>query len=167
MTSHSQAAVIVTFDQVGNDVVATWSGTLHVGAPVYTALFNWDYFAAGFNELIALSVLEYGMSVDGIVGSTSLSGLISGHTGDLGFSGSIFYLPTGSSEFVDFDVLSVSQTFGNQTLVGIGASAFDNTLAWTSGAGGTNTISYTTVPEPSSTALIGLGALALVVRRRR
>ena len=46
----------------------------------------------------------------------------------------------------------------------IGAASFNNTLAWTSSAGGTNTISYTTcIPEPSSTALLGLGALGITL----
>jgi len=63
-------------------------------------------------------------------------------------------------------------TWTNQKLADIGADAFDNTLAWTSSAGGTNTISYTTVvspvPEPSSAlslgALLGFG---LLIRTRR
>jgi hypothetical protein len=71
---------------------------------------------------------------------------------------------------LDFDteITNALWTFSDQTLSDIGASDFSNTLAWTAGGTG-DTISYTTVPvpEPSSTALIAVGFLALAVRRHR
>jgi hypothetical protein len=114
-----------------------------------------DYYSGGLAQTIS-----------------SLSGSITSYTGSAGFANTFFYAAgvenviPGSSIY-DFDTLGVTQTFGDQTLVDIGAESFSDTLAWTSSAQGTNTISYTTIPEPSSTALLGLGALALAVRRRR
>ena len=171
MTSHSQAAVIVTFKQAGPDVVATWSGSLNAG--------SWSSDFTDVSVVGAVNSWFFGLSGDyeiysgGVVNLTGLDGLITAFTGSAGFDGGLFYVGginddiiPGSSIY-NFDTLGVSQTFGNQTLVDIGATSFNNTLAWTSSLGGTNTISYTTIPEPSSTALIGLGALALAVRGRR
>jgi len=170
MTSHSQAAVLVTFEQVGDDVVATWRGTIDAG------VYQGQGFLAGGSDAGALSL--YGASgwIDFYVGGSAqplaLSNSITSYTGSAGFSSNNFYAAgvenviPGSSIY-DFDTLGVTQTFGDQTLADIGAASFNDTLAWTSSAQGTNTISYTTIPEPSSTALLGLGALALAVRRRR
>ena len=170
MTSHSQAAVLVTFEQVGDDVVATWTGSLDAGVLQNQVSFN-GLFNAAQRSLYALSGSN-DFYINGLAHASSLSGSITSYTGSAGFNNAAFYAAENvipGSSIYDFDTLGVTQTFGDQTLADIGAASFNNTLAWTSSALGTNTISYTTVvPEPSSTALIiSLGALALAVRRRR
>ncbi len=171
MTLQSQAAVVVSFEQVDDDVVATWSGTLDFGqVPGYDSFFSSTQ--ADDNNLISVSspVFKYtgnDTSVGDFVG-----GVITNQSGHVGFTQNTFYIGE-TAEFegdsiVNFDTLGASQTFGGQTLLELGAQSFDNTLAWTSSAG--DTVSYTTVtplPEPSSTALIGLGALAVMIHRRR
>jgi len=173
MTSHSQAAVTVSFNQVGNDVVATWSGSFDAG--------TWfeDFISVSFSTASPSSMMGLeGSAVESYSdGSDTLllgfGGTITSYVGSAGWYDGYFNMAGSDNNLApvstvyDFDVINVSQTFGNQTLADIGATSFNNTLAWTSSAGGTNTISYTTVPELSSTALIGLGALALAVRRRR
>jgi len=174
MTSHSQAAVTVYFEQVDADVVATWTGLIDAG--------NWmdDYVAP--LGIAAEANRFYGVSgaIDrfkgGTANPTDLDGVADSITGSAGFIGGLFMVEGISgdgapgSPIYNFDTLGVTQTFADDTLANIGAASFNNTLAWTSSEGGTNTISYTTVavPEPSTTALIiSLGALALAVRRRR
>jgi len=169
MTSHSQAAVLVTFEQVGDDVVATWTGTLDPG--------SWAEDDAGGNFSVArdasfggvngaVEIYDGGSFVD-----LGLSGTIDSFTGTVLIGGSAFYFGGVADatdpgiSVIDFSSFNITQTFADDTLAAIGASSFDNTVAWTSSAG--DTISFTTVPEPSSTALMGLGALALMVRRRR
>jgi hypothetical protein len=170
MTSHSQAAVLVTFEQVGDDVVATWTGSLDAGVLQTQVPFN-GILGAAQRSLYALSGSN-DFYLNGLAHASSLSGSITSYTGSAGFVTAGIYFSgvekvVPGSSIYDFDTLGVTQTFGDQTLADIGAASFDDTLAWTSSAQGTNTISYTTIPEPSSTALLGLGALALAVRRRR
>jgi len=170
MTSYSQAAVLVTFEQVGDDVVATWTGSLDAGVLQAQPVIGGTSGAAQRSLYGLRGSNDY--YINGLARASSLSGSITSYTGSAGFNIAGFYAAgvenviPGSSIY-DFDTLGVTQTFGDQTLVDIGAESFSDTLAWTSSAQGTNTISYTTIPEPSSTALLGLGALALAVRRRR
>ena len=171
---YPQAAVTVSFEQVGNDVVATWSGSIDLGEWQNDGVWPPGTMMATPTMLVALDG-----AVEGYRGATAVSldgfgGTITSFTGSYGLVDRGFWAAgiddneAPESTLYDFGALGVSQTFGDQTLTEIGASAFNNTLAWTSSELGTNTISYTTVPEPSSIALIiGLGALALAVRRRR
>lgn len=171
MTSHSQAAVIVQFEQVGSDVVATWSGSIDAGSWTndFTQL---SATFAGANGLYGVA-LDYETYDGGSASVTTLNGTVDSFTGSAGFIDGEFFVAgvddnaAPLSSIYDFDSLGVSQTFENNTLADIGADSFDNTLAWTSSAGGTNTISFTTVPEPSSTALLGLSTLGLLLRRHR
>jgi len=172
MTSHSKAAVIVKFEQVGTDVVATWTGSIDLG--VVNRILTLSGKSAFIRQLYATAGSNKEFK-GGVAATTSLDGTIAGFGASAGFNNGNFWIgntissdPTNTSLYnFGSGGVNVFQTFGNQTLAGIGASAFNDTLAWTSSEGGTNTISYTTVPEPSSTALLGLGALALAVRRRR
>jgi len=169
MTSHSQAAVTVTFEQVGSDVVASWSGSIDAGV--------WDRDRVAGEVLAGPTFLIFVVGAAeiyvGAASNTSLIGNITGFSGIAGFINSDLYVGgvdngvSPASSVYDFDSLNVSQTFGNQSLADIGASSFDNTLAWTSSAGGTNTISYTTVPEVSSALLGCAGLFGLALRRRR
>lgn len=189
MTARSNAAVIVTFEQVGTDVLATWRGFLDLGTydgvkglgDLYLlansfnssqSIFNGhpnasaEYFVGGTAS--ATSLTERPMSGTNLTGGTGAP-----FPGGFGFVGGTFVIPdfvTGSapaSSVFDFGTGSTyTMTWQGRTLSGIGAASFNNTLAWTSSAGGTNTVSFTTVPE-ASTSLLGLvGALALLRRRR-
>ena len=72
-----------------------------------------------------------------------------------------------ASNIADFDSGSYTMTWTGETLSSIGADSFGSgTLAWTSGVGGTNTVTFTTVPEPSAALLSACGVLALLRRRR-
>jgi hypothetical protein len=174
MTSHNQAAILVTFEQVGDDVVATWTGSIDGGVWSGYGQFSSNPTGYRVNNNALYGVTGGNDYFDGgSVINLGLIGTITSYTGSGGFSGDTLYMNRAEgamkpvSSVYDMSALNISQTFGNQTLDAIGADSFDATLAWTSSVAGTNTISFTTVPEPSSTALVGLGALALAVRRRR
>lgn len=51
------------------------------------------------------------------------------------------------------------------TLAIYNTNSASNGIGWTDGP--TLNVTTTTIPEPSSTALLGLGGLALILRRRR
>ena len=171
MTSQSNGAVIVSFEQLGANVVATWSGSIDAGSFLADSVWVARSYAG------SLGLYSKGTDTNVYSGGTnmvtSLSGTVDSFAGgEYGFFNPTFRI--GSSEvgapassIVDFDTITFTQTFSDDTLLNIGATNFNNTLAWTSSKGGTNTISFTTVPEPSSTALIGFGAFTLAIRRRR
>jgi hypothetical protein len=170
MTSHSQAAVIVTFEQVGDDVVASWSGGINGGTSngyisSHTPRENanngsqlrWLTDGVGYNRWSG-GVAEY----TGIIGDLSPDN--TGWSG--GWIGGSFFADSDTSSLESGAIIAdTTWYFRSQTLDAIGASDFDNTLAWTSSSD--DTVHFTTVPEPSSTALIVVGALALAVRRHR
>ena len=184
ITSYSQAAVIVYFEQVGSDVVATWTGSIDV-KPTWTREvgFGFPFRAAQAEQFGAVAVggvmEQYGefsptVTAGGTATPTSLSGVVDSFTRSVAFNGVLFYIEGVAdglapvSSVYHFDSAGFSQTFEDDTLANIGADAFNNTLAWTAFGNGPddNFIRYTTVPEPSCIALLGVGALALVIRRR-
>ena len=57
-------------------------------------------------------------------------------------------------------------TAGDLQFNGANAGSFSDHFS-TTGTNGTDTYTLTAVPEPSSTALLGLGGLALILRRRK
>jgi hypothetical protein len=171
MTSHSQAAVTVLFKQVGDDVVARWTGTVDLGNSWFSDYNKIGGRASGEDSLYSF-VGDYELFDGGTAESlTGFGGIVGGSTGTGGFNGVQFFIggandgAAPSSSIFDFDGLGVSQTWSNKTLADIGAASFNDTTAWTSSA--EDTVSFTTVPEPSSTALVGLGALAIALHRRR
>jgi hypothetical protein len=174
MASPSQAAVIVTFEQVGSDVVATWNGTLDLGAgTVYPWLIGTaarssaQELFSGFNG--AVDQWRDGTATITSLATASIN-LRTPVNAEWGFSGTDFTLGEGMKApgltMVDFGSGSTyTLTWSNTTLSAIGAASFNNTLAWTSGGG--DTISYTTVPEPGGALLLGvLGMMGFFTRRR-
>ena len=153
MTSQSKAAVTVTFKQVGSDVTATWSGSLDLGTAGFNG--NSNSRASGSTRLYLLTG-SVKVTTGGSAESTSLASTTfilsgSGNLASYGFDRATFYVtpntPYSPGTIVDFDGAAAVMTWANYTVESLGAANFDNTLAWTSGAGGTNTISYTTFVE--------------------
>jgi hypothetical protein len=179
LSSASQAAVIVTFDQVGPNVVATWAGSFDPGT------WSTDLTSSGFslggssNSLYGDQPFGGGFDlwVFGTASSTTLNSApnsaIAPVGGSWGFNNNSFYFPAVDNNSEDRGTVdfgsggSYTMTWSNKTLAGIGAASFNNTLAWTSGAGGTNTISFTTVPEPSAALFGTFSVLGLLLRRRK
>ena len=193
LAGQSKAQVLITFGEVetagGNtDVVLTWSGSINLGH---------SYYSFPVNANLALIdkdhnyVYDDGATVQGwLGGSASDTSLIkisqvtasssAAGAAAFGFSDSGFFYSgsditnSSSGSLIDFDASNYTITFKDVSLLDVGATQFDNTLAWTSAVGGTNTISYTTktmspiaVPEPSSFIMIGLAAFRFILRRKR
>jgi hypothetical protein len=178
-TSQSNAAVTVTFEQVGSDVVATWNGSFNPGNFAEDQITVGAYYIGSDSELLAVSNAntDYDIWTGGTFSITTLSASPTSMTpiantlfgfefGDFLFNG--INNDTADSAIVDFgDGSTYTMTWVGQTLSAIGAENFNNTLAWTSSAGGTNTISYNTIPEPSVLFLGVLGCFGFLVRRHR
>lgn len=186
--STAQAAVTVYWEQNGLDVIASWSGTLAVDPSLMidtTLEVLDDGDLATTIQLLHLSMGANGYYINstGSVSSTNIStssdipsGEVSPSFGigrnnlywnDVHISGG----SVGAVSELTFDPTRDVIRFAGQTLAGMNAGSFSNTLAWTATTTG-DTISYTTgpvvsVPEPSSTLLLGLGTLALLARRKR
>ena len=179
MTSQSKAAVIVTFEQVGADVVTTWSGSLDPGLFAGDGnLTHFDRSQSTFRGLRGVTVPDtVDLWTSGLDTFTTLNedgriGIVGGSYGSFGFIGTNFYLSGSDNDVADTAIIDFTSSHSTLTYVGqyladIGAASFNNTLAWTSFAGGTNTVSYTTIPEPSAFVLGGLGVAGLILRRRR
>jgi hypothetical protein len=170
----SQAEVIVTWKQVGNDVTATWSGTLATDASLMndTSANILGVTRANSTQLIASSSSATGPSGQfgsvledpaGTVTATSLNApnnSITAAPSGFGFRDSTLSynstLITGGSlgavSELTFDPGTHVFTFANTTLADIGADSFSDTLAWTATTTG-DTISYNTFSETSDVAL--------------
>lgn len=165
----SEAAVILTFQQVGNDVTASWSGSYLLPSTAFSASGS-PAAEITSTSVVAISGSTFNVSSQaGSAVSSSLT-LISAdlYVGDtFGFTQSTLFLPIDATgEFSPTGTF----TFLNRTLSELGAGSFDNFVAFvgTGNVGGDREIRFNTVsiPEPSSIFLIGLGTVALVFRRK-
>ncbi len=171
----SQAAVMLSFAQVGNNVTATWSGDYDVPASsqIPTSYDNGMDFGPKIAAATAGGAYAWIENV-GTTFTTSLSSrsINDGYIGtDFGFDGTYnttyLLIPAGTSA----GILSVSgtMTIPNTTLAEMGATSFNNTLAWrgTDSVNGSRDIVFSTVPEPSSTLMLGMFATAALFTRKR
>jgi hypothetical protein len=115
-------------------------------------------------------------TVPGVTPSTFAS--IASPVASFGFSSGNFYYGGAvdgdpNVATINFDDTLHSFRFPSNTLAGMNAAGFSNTLAWTSSSG--DTISYTTgspptvsaIPEPSSGLVLGFLLLSGLIHRRR
>ena len=171
----TQGAILVTYGDSTGNLVVTWSGSIDVsGANVA------DSLGAGTHEIddywVYGHTLRSTQDTDDIYGFNGITPTLfteavnltasssSGDSFGIGnfntISNLYIYIPAGYTG----QQIDGSMTFNGVTAASVGL--VDQTITW--GAGGSQReITITTVPEPSSTALLGLGGLALMLRRRR
>ena len=185
--SPAKAGFIITFLQVGSDVVATGSGTINTTALTQQAdtgsVFPYIDPASG-SWLLGASGAAGIPNLAGWSGIRSFSAFGTGHItqpsflnggyvasgNDLGeTNGTVLNLPTG---YISGSSLSNSSTWLNTTIAGLGITP--GTYNWTWGSGATadflrlTTTASAATPEPASFTLLALGSLgALLVRRHR
>lgn len=165
----SEAAVILTFQQVGNDVTASWSGSYNLPTSTFTAVRP--------SLAVLTSTVAVGTTGDSVSEAASSGSAVSSpllgfppdlYVGDsFGFTRSTLFFPAGATgEYSPTGTF----TFLNRTLSQLGAGSFDNFVAFVGvgNVGGDREIRFNTasIPEPSSIFLIGLGTVALVFRRK-
>ena len=149
ITSQSRAAVVVTFEQVGNDVTATWSGSLNFGEAILenspfspsTGFGGTKLYRDKRDGNSGLQFYNGNASGTGLVDGTSLD-LTGGNFDALGFVGDEFYFSLSGNEF---SFAGAVMTFSGTTLAALNADEFDGTLAWTADDGPNDTISFTTL----------------------
>jgi hypothetical protein len=181
LAGKADAGFTINFSQVGNNVVATGSGTIDTT----------DLSFAGEGSATAQVVPHAGLVWIGPIQSTSIdlyTGAIVGPTG-FGTSGASTPASTGSGDFVglfaggtfpiDLPVgyvsgadLSDTSAFSNATFVSMGLTPGTYTYTWGTGADADSlvvNIGVSSVPEPSSLVLCGIafaGVITHVGRKR-
>ena len=160
--------VTLSFDySVGAGSTLYFYSTLFTGEPGAnmdgrTSKTDGTYWANDFNNqwgtapFVGFAGPEYNLSGGGVGGSNTANAVTSFVGGTSGtFSQTYDISGFGGGDFSIADVSNVLAVFTvNAGAVGDGAISIDN-------------FNMTAVPEPSSTALLGLGGLALALRRRR
>jgi len=184
-SSTARAGLIINFAQVGNDVVATGSGSANVSnlnflLSVPNAQVNVEASTGNYRggvpggQFVVYSGLTipptgYGTSNAGFGPGTGTNNTPNSTTGDYfgltGFNGRLF-LPDG---YVSGTQLSNTATWNNQTLTNLGLAPLGSTFtySWGSGANADSiTINVTAVPEPSSLLCLTLGLSCVALFRR-
>lgn len=185
-SSPARASVIINFAQVGNDVVATGSGSANTSGLTFLfsvsgAQINLDASSGNFRggtaggqfvvySGLAIPPTGYGSSNAGFGPGTGTNNFPDSTTGDYfgltGFNGRLF-LPNG---YVSGTLLSNTTTWNNRTLANLGLAPEDSSFTYTWGSGASAdslTINVTSIPEPSSSFLCAIGIVCFFSRRRR
>ena len=172
-THAAEAALVLTWDQVGNDVKATWSGTYQVpnsGSGTSAVLGGVNIgsdILFGYGEANFRTIYPN----QGIATPTSLVSAPGTYVGDTfgfwGWNGGNLINKEGGQGTLFAPVGTF--TFTNTTLAAMGAASFNNTLAWTghNNVGESAKVYYETVPEPSVASFGLLGLSAILLQRRR
>lgn len=185
LTQRGEAVVMWEVSEVGGDVTMIASGTLDL--PAGANVDSGGLALATVNQGGAITVLAEGrdrvFGFDGIYNDVVSSAInYTSNDGIVNFGGDTLGAVNGDTLFLDAGVytgsattVSISNTF--MTVVGVNindlfGSALDNgpLVIWESVVTGDSIqigLAPAAVPEPSSTALLGLGGLALMLRRRR
>lgn len=178
--ANAHASVVVDVQQVGSNVVASGGGSIDLTDLTFAGTAKSAGFVWAGRPLPFTSVID--------VGSTNLVDVsfYSGLTGPGSFgSGSRFLADAGNGDmfaiianagvyvvntYVSGSTLLASSQWNNSTLASLGLT--DGSYVWTWGSGETadsftlNIGDISTVPEPASVALLGLGLAGLLLVRK-
>jgi len=167
------SAFSITGQEIGTDVIFSYDGSINTGGLSFSGTgFIDTEFEAIDNEFAAggdAGIWDF--SDLNITGSMGTGGDVSGvATGDviglLTTIQDIIFLPIG---YTSGNNITGTITFTNNTFAAMGVTE-NNTVTYSWGSGGNaDSITFSTVPEPSSSAL-WLGLITVVVsatRRRR
>jgi len=173
------AAIVMTANEIGNDVVFSYSGTLNLaGMSAFdnTSIATSRVWASGTlvqwrtaaNNISSRYLNAFSSRPQNLGSGSLTSADTSSATGLFGVSGSNLYLDNTltASDWLN-TTQSGSMTFQNNTLAGLGIA--EGTYTWVLSGTAADTITLNAVPEPSSLALFGVGGVvfACVAYRRR
>ena len=164
----AHAGFLLAISQTGGNVVVNGSGTINTTA--LTLVSNPGQVGPQINSPYAVlvagsqaSTTQYGgltgpANFGGSGGSNNVSA--GSATGTLvGILGAASYLDL-SQNYVSGSTISDSATFTNATFASLGFTPGTYTYTWGTGANA-DSLTVTSAPEPSTWALLGLGAAAL------
>lgn len=180
----AHASLTINITQVGLDVVASGSGSFNLDS---LNLYGEDAGGNGGYLEAQSFIPSAGSATDtdwytaySVAGNPTNFGTGGGFSADSNSTAGFFVLIPGyfgsesllevAAGYVSNTAFSVSSTWSNQTLSSLGLAAGTYTWQWSKnsdGSGATDSVTVNVVPEPSTYGLIALGALALVVFRRR
>lgn len=163
----ANAAIVITFEETGGNVIATTSGSILLPPVIDFNFSHSSYVANGSDK--RLTYLRTGTAnvyTDGVHGAMPLT------TRPTSGSGATFGIEFGQM-YTDSAVSSGSMyspvttwIWNSHTLasIGLGSLTSSPTVVYTSS--NNQTVSIAAIPEPSISLLFGISALALASRRR-
>jgi len=162
----AKADLIVTFDEIAGDVIASTSGSIEVPSPVELNFSG--TFLVGFPNQLSWLAGNINRFDGGTNGGFSLNTVpTTGSGSSFGIENQFIYFdasaPTGSLQSP-----LTTWTWNSTDLATIGLGSLTQTPAvvYTASNGETVSFATTAVPEPSSFVLIGIAGFALLSRRR-
>jgi PEP-CTERM putative exosortase interaction domain len=183
--SATDAAMIVTIEQQGADVVASYTGSIDLTGMFFVTVGSASNNAIRPSSGVALfqngvatkanitlqggnpwTVAPTAFGTSSIVFHADSVSIPAGNA--FGFQGTGFFV---EPSYVSGTTISGSMTFENVTLASMGINAGDGIMNATFSSGDTLTVNAAVVPEPTSIAFLATGGLAVGVvaaaRRRR
>ena len=174
--STAQAALITTISEVGDDVVVTGSGSINttdlsLSQSIWSAYIEADWgVTTGGTSPFSVSVDVWaGISGPSAIGSPA--GSLGSADTSSGDRFGVFFRSGYDSliveeGYVSGTALSGTATWEDKSFAYFGLS--EGTYEWTWGSGANaDTATITVVPEPATMALLGLGGLGLLRRKRK
>lgn len=165
----SHAGVVVTFRQIGSDVVASTSGSITTPGGLNAGIASEETYSANPFSLLYLNGNFKAVFFFATNFQSGLSGAPDTASGDhFGYNGADLYVADHVNVNSEYSP-NTTWTWTNRTLAGIGLGSLSSTpqVVWAGNWGGAgNTISFAAIPEPRGGLLL-VGSLACGILRRR